>query len=274
MLNMLFDLSGKVAVVTGAGANGGLGHAMALGLARFGADVAAPDIDEEGAQTTAKEIQDLGRKSLGVHCDVSKPEDVEHLFSEVDRLFGKIDILINNAFAFPSRVHPDTLSLEAWEKTIAVSLSGYFLCAQEAIRRMLKQGSGGSIVNISSIAGASALGRGNFPYSVAKGGVNQLTKELAVEYAGQGIRVNAILPAQVLTPAVKRWFEGPQFNPALHQRLLDGIPINRFLEPEDFVGPAVFLCSDAAAAVTGALLPVDGGNLALNAGGSHTWLTD
>jgi NAD(P)-dependent dehydrogenase (short-subunit alcohol dehydrogenase family) len=216
----------------------------------------------------------LGRKSLAIHCDVSKPEDVDHLFSEVDRSFGRNDILINNAFAFPNRVHPDELMLEAWESTLAVSLTGYFLCAQQAIRRMLKQGTGGSIVNISSIAGATALGRGNFPYSVAKGGVNQLTKELAVEYARQGIRVNAIMPAQILTPAVKRWFEGPQFNPALQQRLLDGIPIYRFLEPEDFVGPAVFLCSDAAAVVTGVLLPVDGGNLALNAGGSHTWLTD
>jgi NAD(P)-dependent dehydrogenase (short-subunit alcohol dehydrogenase family) len=247
---------------------------MAVGLARFGADVAVPDIDEEGSQITAREIQDLGRNSLAIRCDVSQPDDVERLFLEIDQTFGVVDILINNAFAFPSRVHPDKLVLEDWQTTLAVSLTGYFLCAQQAIRRMLKQGTGGSILNISSIAGAAALGRGNFPYSVAKGGVNQLTKELAVEYAGQGIRVNAIMPAQVLTPAVKRWFEGPQFNPALHQRLLDGIPINRFLEPEDFVGPAVFLCSDAAAAVTGVLLPVDGGNLALNAGGSHTWLTD
>jgi NAD(P)-dependent dehydrogenase (short-subunit alcohol dehydrogenase family) len=271
----LFDLTGKVAVVTGAGANGGLGHAMALGLARHGAHVAVPDLDVAGSGATAHEIESLGRRSLAVQCDVSQVGDIDRLFTEVDGAFGRIDILINNAFAFPSRAHPDELTLDAWEKTLTVSLTGYFLCAQRAIRRMVAQGSGGSIVNISSIAGASALGRGNFPYSVAKGGINQMTKELAVEYAGQGIRVNAILPAQVLTPAFRRWMANPlTFNTPLYDRLLAGIPLNRLLEPEEFVGPVIFLCSDAASAVTGVLLPVDGGNLALNAGGSHTWLAE
>ncbi len=274
MSDHLFDLTGKIAIVTGAGANGGLGHAMAVGLAQAGADVAVPDIDEAGSIATAREIEALGRKSLPYGCDVSGPEEVERFFLEVDHAFGRVDILINNAFAFPSRAHPAELSLEAWEKTLAVSLTGYFLCAQQAIRRMLKQGTGGSIVNISSIAGATGLGRGNFPYSVAKGGVNQLTKELAVEYAGRGIRVNAILPCQVLTPGFKRWMADTRtFSPALYERLLSGIPMNRLLDPEEFVGPAVFLCSEAAQAITGVLLPVDGGNLALNAGGSHTWIT-
>ncbi len=275
MLDSLFDLSGKVAVVTGAGANGGLGHAIALGLARHGADVAVPDINEEGSTMTAGEIQALGRRSLACRCDVSQPVEIETLFGEIDRAFGRVDILINNAFAFPSRAHPDELTLEAWQQTLAVSLTGYFLCAQQAIRRMLVQGRGGAIVNISSIAGASGLGRGNFPYSVAKGGVNQITKELAVEYAGSGIRVNAIMPAQVLTPGFKKWMADPKtFSPALYERLLSGIPMNRLLDPEEFVGPVVFLCSKAASALTGVLLPVDGGNLALNAGGSHTWLAD
>jgi NAD(P)-dependent dehydrogenase (short-subunit alcohol dehydrogenase family) len=140
---------------------------------------------------------------------------------------------------------------------------------------MIEQGTGGSIVNISSIAGVSALGRGNFPYSVSKSGVNQMTRELAVEYAGWGIRVNAIAPAQVATETFKRGMLGdPRFNSTLRPRLMAGIPLNRFLEPEEFVGPAVFLCSAAASAVTGVILPVDGGNLALNAGGNHTWPTD
>jgi NAD(P)-dependent dehydrogenase (short-subunit alcohol dehydrogenase family) len=273
MPRSLFDLTGKVAVVTGGGASGGIGHAIALGLARHGADVAVPDINAEGSVATAKEIEAIGRRALAYRCDVSNAQEVENLFAEVDWAFGRVDILVNNAFAFPNRAHPHELPLADWERTLAVSLTGYFLCARQAIRRMLAQGTGGAILNISSITGVSALGRGNFPYSVAKGGVNQLTKELAVEYAGQGIRVNAIMPAQVLTPGFKRWMNDPEtFNPALLERLLAGIPMNRLLDPEEFVGPAVFLCSDAASAITGALLPVDGGNLALNAGGSHTWL--
>jgi NAD(P)-dependent dehydrogenase (short-subunit alcohol dehydrogenase family) len=275
MSKTLFDLAAKVAVVTGASVKGGVGHALAVGFAQHGADIVAADIDEQGAQTTAQEVQALGRKAIAVHCDISKPEAVENLFAEVDGQFGKVDILANVPYALPSRVRPHELSFEAWNKTLAVSLTGYFLCAQQAIRRMLDQATGGSIVNIGSIAGASALGRGNFPYSVAKGGVNQLTKELAVEYAGQGIRVNAILPAQILTPGLKNeLLADPRFGEKLRQRVLVGIPLNRMLDPEDLVGAAIFLCSDAAAVVTGVLLPVDGGNLALNAGGSHTWPTE
>jgi NAD(P)-dependent dehydrogenase (short-subunit alcohol dehydrogenase family) len=275
MANQLFDLADRVAVVTGASARGGVGHALALGFARYGADVVAADIDEEGAKTTAEEVQSFGRKAIAFHCDISATQDVVKLFTEVDRRFGKVDILANVPYALPSRVRPHELSYEAWDKTLSVSLTGYFLCAQQAIRRMLAHGTGGSILNIGSIAGASALGRGNFPYSVAKGGVNQMTRELAVEYAGQGIRVNAILPAQILTPGLKKeLLADPRFGEKLRQRVLVGIPINRMLDPEDLVGAAVFLCSAAAAAVTGVLLPVDGGNLALNAGGSHTWPTE
>jgi len=272
MTNNLFDLTGKVAVVTGAGAHGGVGHALAVAFAQHGADVAVSDIDDEGARITGEEIEALGRKALVVHCDISKLEDVDEFFAKVDESFGKVDILANVPYALPSRVRPHELTLEAWHKTLAVSLTGYFQCAQQAICRMLRQGTGGSILNIGSIAGVSALGRGNFPYSVAKGGVSQMTRELAVEYAGQGIRVNAILPAQILTPGLKKeLLADPRFGERLRQRVLVGIPINRMLEPQDLVGPAIFLCSDAAVAVTGVLLPVDGGNLALNAGGSHTW---
>jgi len=272
MTNNIFDLTGKVAVVTGAGAHGGVGHALAVAFAQHGADVVVSDIDDKGARITGEEIEALGRKAAVLHCDISKPEDIEDLFARVDERFGKVDILANVPYALPSRVRPHELTLEAWDKTLAVSLTGYFQCAQQAIRRMLRQGSGGSILNIGSIAGVSALGRGNFPYSVAKGGVSQMTKELAVEYAGQGIRVNAILPAQILTPGLKKeLLADPRFGERLRQRVLVGIPINRMLEPQDLAGPAIFLCSDAAVAVTGVLLPVDGGNLALNAGGSHTW---
>ena len=272
MSDHLFDLSGKVAVVTGAGANGGIGHALALGFARHGADIVVADIDEEGARITGEEIENLGRQALVAHCDISNPAEVEELFAAADEYFGQIDILANVPFAFPERVRPHELSLEAWEKTLAVGLTGYFLCAQQALRCMIDHNAGGCILNIGSIAGASGVGRGNFPYSTSKGGVVQMTRELAVEYAAQGIRVNAILPAQVLTPALKKLlFDDPRFGEKIQRQFLVGIPLGRLLDPEDFVGPAVFLCSDAAVAVTGVLLPVDGGNLALNAGGSHTW---
>ena len=267
----LFDLTGRVAVITGSGANGGLGHAMALGLARFGADIVSSDIDEPGAKTTAEEVRALGRRSIAVRCDVSQEAEIARLFAEVDKTFGRVDILVNNAFR-GLRAHPEDVSLEDWNKVMAASLTGYFLCAQQAGQRMICQGHGGSIINISSIAGSLALGRGNFVYSVAKGGVNQFTRELAVEWAHHGIRVNAIAPAQTLTPSFRTLLVDPQFDSkALLSRLLSGIPLNRLGEPEDFVGPVVFLASDASAFVTGVLLPVDGGNLALNAGGSHTW---
>ncbi|MCJ7738410.1 MAG: SDR family oxidoreductase [Anaerolineae bacterium] len=268
----MFDMSDRVAVITGAGANGGVGHALALGFARQGADIVAADIDTAGAEVTADEVRALGRRSIAVHCDISRDDDVVHLFEEVDSQFGRVDILVNVPYVFPERVQPHELTLAGWQKTLDVCITGYFLCARQAVRRMLSQGAGGSILNISSIAGSSALGRGNFPYSVAKGGVNQLTKELAVEYAGKGIRVNAIQPCTVLTPGLKtQLLADPRFGQRLRDRLLVGIPMNRFMDPEDMVGPGIFLCSDAAAAVTGVLLPVDGGNLALNASGSHIW---
>jgi len=264
----LFDLSGRVAVVTGAAS--GLGQAMAIGLARQGADIACADVNDAGLAETVSQITALARRAIAVHCDVSQPEQVEHLFAEVDRVFGRVDVLINDPYT-SARAKPEDLSLADWERVIAVNLTGYFLCAQAAARRMIKQGWGGSIINMSSIGGSSALGRGNFVYSVTKGGINAFTRELAVEWASHNIRVNALQPVQILTPSVKKWLADARTDPALPQRLLAGIPLGRLGQPGDVVGPAVFLASDASAFVTGILLPVDGGNLALNAGGSITW---
>jgi NAD(P)-dependent dehydrogenase (short-subunit alcohol dehydrogenase family) len=268
-----FNLSGKVAVVTGASARGGIGHALALAFARQGADLAVSDIDDAGVATTGQEVVALGRRALATHCDISHPEEVAALFAEIDRVFGRVDILVNVPFASPSRVRPHELALADWNTTLAVCLTGYFLCAQQAIRRMLAQERGGCILNISSIAGSSALGRGNFPYSCAKAGVNQMTRELALEYARDGIRVNAIQPAQVLTPGFQRWLDAmaPDTRQEAMNRFLSGIPLGRLLEPDDFAGAALLLCSDAGRAITGVVLPVDGGNLAMNAGGSIIW---
>ena len=140
---------------------------------------------------------------------------------------------------------------------------------------MIRRGKGGSIVNISSIAGSSALGRGNFVYSTAKGGINQFTRELAIEWAPHKIRVNAIQPAQILTPAMNEILNRPGSESTLARaRMLNGIPLDRFGLPEDVARAAVFLASEGASWITGHLLPVDGGSLALNAGGSKVWPSD
>ncbi len=264
----LFDLSGRVAVVTGAAS--GLGQAMAVGLARYGADVACADVNDTGLAETVSAIEGLTRRAIAVHCDISLPVQVDHLFAEVDRAFGRVDVLINDPYT-SARAKPEDLSLADWNRVIATNLTGYMLCAQAAARRMIKQGWGGSIINMSSIGGSSALGRGNFVYSVTKGGINAFTRELAVEWASHNIRVNALQPVQMLTPSVKKWLADPKTDPELPKHLLSGIPLGRLGQPGDVVGPAVFLASDASAFVTGILLPIDGGNLAMNAGGSITW---
>ena len=264
-----FDLTGKVALVTGAAA--GLGHAMALGLAGAGADVAVSDVDEAGIRATSREIEALGRRSLAIVCNNAHRDQIMEMFAQVDRVFGRLNILINNVGA-GSRYRPQELPFEDWQRVLGISLTGTFLCSIEGGKRMISQGTGGSIINIGSTCGMSGMGRGNLPHSVAKAGVNQLTRELAVEWGPHGIRVNAIQPAQIATASwVKGMTSMPWDYPAFEKHLLDGIPVGRLGRDDDLVGPALFLASDAAAFVTGHLLAVDGGNLALNAAGSITW---
>ncbi|MCW2272908.1 SDR family oxidoreductase [Rhodoblastus acidophilus] len=258
----LFDLAGRRVVVTGAGANGGIGHALAIGFARAGARLALCDIDEEGL---ARTVEETGAEVFA-RCDISVEADVEAFFASVREKLGGLDALVNVPFVFSRRCPPHELPLADWERMFAVNVTGYFLCIRAALPLMLAQGKG-CVINIGSNAGETALGRGAFAYSATKSAVHQMTRELAVEYGARGVRVNALAPAQVLTPGLAAHMDNPHFRDNVLPRILMGLPMGRLLTPEDMVGPALFLASDAAACVNGVILPVDGGNLAMNAGG-------
>lgn len=261
MIWQLFDLRGRVALVTGAAQ--GMGRAMALALADAGADLLIADINTALLNTTAESIRKMGRRALPVTCDVTNIEQVRAMFAELDREFERIDILGN--VAGPGQLaSPEDIDLDFMANIVFGLTVARFCCCQEAGRRMLAAGKG-SIINVCSIGGVSALGRGNFPYSVGMGGVAQMTRELSTEWSGRGLRVNAILPAQVINPGLT---ERMQADENLERQFLSGIPIGRLGQPDDIAGLAVFLASDASAWVTGALIPLDGGNLALNAGGT------
>jgi NAD(P)-dependent dehydrogenase (short-subunit alcohol dehydrogenase family) len=262
-------LTGRVAVITGC--SSGIGRATALAFAEAGADVAGLDVLEEQGEETASAVRSLGRRAIFQRCDVSQEEAVTAAFAATEAEFGRIDILVNNAFV-GTHSRPADMELTEWQRVIDVDLTGYFLCARAAGRHMIASGHGGAIVNLSSIGGSLALGRGNFAYSVAKGGINQMTRELAIEWAPYGIRVNAIQPCWVRTPALQALIDDPQFDSdTLVATFISGVPLRRLAEPEDIALAATFLASRASGMITGAMLPVDGGNLALNAGGTVEW---
>jgi NAD(P)-dependent dehydrogenase (short-subunit alcohol dehydrogenase family) len=262
MLSKLFDLTGGVAVVSGAAQ--GMGRAMAVALAEAGADLLLVDRNEPGVHATAEHIRSLGRRALPVSCDVSEPEQIRGVFVELDRSFGRIDFL-GNVAGDAIMARPEEIALEDVEQTWRNLVFGRFCCCQEAGRRMLAAGRG-SIVNIGSLASVTAMGRGHIAYSMAMGAVAQMTRELSTEWSGRGVRVNAILPAQVVNPSLEARMAA---DPGLRARFLSGIPRGRLGQPDDIKGLAVFLASDASAWITGVLIPMDGGNLAMNAGGSR-----
>lgn len=243
------------------GAAQGLGRAMVLAQAEAGADAVLVDRNEAGARATAAEVTALGRRAVVVALDVANPEQIRELFRVVDREFGRIDFL-GNVAGDGILGKPETMALEDVERCWRNLVLGRFCACQEAGRRMLAAGRG-SIVNIGSLASLTALGRGHIAYSMAMGAVAQMTRELSTEWAGRGVRVNAILPAQVVNPGLEQRMAE---NPALRQRYLDGLPAGRLGHPDDIRGLAVFLASDASSWITGALIPMDGGNLAANAG--------
>ena len=257
----LFDLHGRVALVLGS--SQGMGRSMAMAFAEAGADLLLTDINPEGAEAFAEDIRGLGRRAVVIKSDITDVDQIRSAFQVLDKEFGRIDILAA-VFGPGIRVSAEEIELEQFQKVVDALTVARFCCCQEAGRRMLAQGRG-SIINICSIAGVTALGRGNFAYSVGMGGVAQMTRELSTEWSGRGVRVNAILPAQVTNPGLQALWAA---DPAIKESMLQGIPTGRFGAPDDIKGLALFLASDASAWITGALIPFDGGNLAMNAGGT------
>lgn len=261
MQTSLFDLTGKVAVVSGAAQ--GMGQATALAVAQHGADVVLVDRNQDGAKATAQQIELMGRKTLATATDVSDPAAIAELFRQVDSIFGRVDFLGNIA-GDGHLAKPEDLQIADLHRVLQNLVVGRFAMCQEAGRRMLAQGRG-SIMNIGSLASSTALGRGHTAYSMAMGAVIQLTRELSTEWSCRGVRVNCVTPAQVLNPSL---LARMQADPTLENRFLSGIPAGRLGKPSDIMGLAVLLASDASEWITGAIIPMDGGNMAMNAGGT------
>jgi len=257
----LFDLTGKVSLVTGAGS--GLGRVLCEAMAEHGSDVICSSRSEARAQETAGMIAKYGVKTLVFKADVSKQDEVRALFRKVDQEFGKLDVLFNNAGISTKGTRFHEIRLEDWNKVINTNLTGTFLCMQEGIKLMLRQNSG-SIINITSILGLVAADPdilSNPHYVASKHGIIGLTKIAAVQYGQNNIRVNAIAPGFYagtrLGDAEERTDEQTQ---AWAQKVITLTPQKRFAKPEEIKGLAVLLASDDAASfVTGATILTDGG---------------
>ena len=238
-------LQDKVAIVTG-GASG-IGEFTVREMLKQGAKVVIADFNDAGGQKLADE---LGENVSFIHVDVSNEEQVEAMVKHSVDTFGKVDILFSNA-GIGAIGSTHELTLEEWNKTISINLSGVFLCAKYALKEMVKQGSG-SIVNCSSILGHVGQAA-TASYTAAKGGVVNMTRALALEYASQGIRVNAVCPGYIKTPLLD------QLDDAMMQHLVSLHPLGRLGESHEVANAVVFLASDEASFVTGANLLVDGG---------------
>lgn len=243
-------------MVTGAG--GGIGRAIVRGFASHGADVACLDLTMDIATQAAGTVRAEGREGLPVCCDVRDPEAISAAVAKVLGEFGKIDILVN--LAGKGILKPSLeFTLADWSHMVDCYLRGTFLFCQAVGKHMVERGRG-SIINISSISSVVALGRGTAPYAAVKAGVNALTRELAMEWAKKGVRVNAVAPCQIETPQLDAVLSDPQFNAsALMETWLEAIPLGRLGKPEEIAGPCVFLASDASSLVTGHVLMADGG---------------
>ncbi len=252
-VSSLFDLKGKVALVTG-GAKG-LGEAMALALAGAGADVAIAGKTQANNLRVVENIRGMGRRSIAVTVDVRDSAQVKDMVAAVVKEYRRVDILINSAGY--ADVQPMTeFPLDVWEKIMDINVKGTFLCSRETAKHMLKQ-RWGRIINISSLQGFAGR-QGDAAYAASKAAVNLMTKSMACEWAASGICVNAIAPTWCWTDLTAPSLSHADFYEKIKQR----IPIGRAGNREDLFGIAVFLASSASDFVNGAIIPVDGGAIA------------
>lgn len=250
-------LDGKVVLVTGAGARRGIGRAIALGMAREGARVVLADIDLALAEEAVQAVQAAGGQALAVRADVSVAADVQAMVDQTVEGFGRLNILVNNAGI--ALIQPFLeLNEVTWDRTFAVNAKGVYLCAQAAARQMIRQGTGGRIINLSSIS-EEISGGGLTHYSATKAAVRNLTRGMASELGKFGITVNAIGPGTIETD-ILNYLSGAEQD-RLRGQNLRITPVGRLGRPEDIVGAAVFLASAEAAYVSGITLFVDGGQL-------------
>ncbi|MDB5565460.1 MAG: 2-deoxy-D-gluconate 3-dehydrogenase [Tardiphaga sp.] len=251
MTTKIFDLTGKVAIVTGG--NGGIGLGMARGLAHAGAAIAIVGRNADKSNAAAAELKQSGARAIAISTDVTDKAAVDAMIARTQNEFGRVDILVNNA-GINIRKPPHVLALEEWDSVIKTNLTSAFLCSQAAYPAM-KQAGGGKIINIGSMM--SIFGASFAPaYAASKGGIVQFTRSCAVAWAPDNIQCNAILPGWIdteLTQNARREIDG------LHDKVLARTPAARWGASDDFAGIAVFLSSAASDFVTGTAIPVDGG---------------
>ena len=257
----LLSLSGQTAVVTGAGR--GIGKSVAELFASAGARIVVADVLATEARSVAEEIRSRGGQALAVEVDISEERAVQRLYARCVEQFQRLDILVHCAAIFPKRPLLE-MTVELWDRVQAVNLRGTMLVMREAIRQMRQQGSGGSIVNVSSVSGEREVVFHNAAYGASKAGVTNLTRAAALEFGADGIRVNAVLPGGTATPGATEatarmreagWeLKGPMTHP-------DRIPLGLMGNPEDIAAACLFLASPASRHITGQSLAVDGGFL-------------
>jgi NAD(P)-dependent dehydrogenase (short-subunit alcohol dehydrogenase family) len=250
----LFSLERKVAVVTGAA--GGIGRWLAAGLGAAGAAVLLTDIDGEGLEEAGRTLEDAGLRHAFLVVDLAAEDAVDRIVQATVEAFGRLDVLVNNA-AVNRRMPILDVDRETWERIVDIDLRVPYFLSQRAARQMIEQGDGGAIVNISSLNAFYALEHISV-YGPAKGGLSQLTRVMAIEWAQHGIRANAIAPGFMDTPlAAPIWAD-----PDIHRWILNRVPAERPGRPDELVGVCLLLASDAGSFITGQTIPVDGGALA------------